>query len=1012
MKAGNSICCRLFLLLVTLIMGVQCDFKYPTAWTPPDRESFGQEAFKLIRRHIERTNSNPTPRLMLMDTKRNDIVTALDALIPESEGQKVKDMIEALLPLFDDDTLPKVTRKLAVLLRKMALNHNLLTIYTRDEAKVGYSPDPVSIFQRMTEFGNLKELLTRLSKAILEHDGLDDKGNPNSEPDEFTRLQRALSREMVTYIPDPDPNRTAALMVNLLLTEDDRVTRGEPLWAVRVDHRGVAKVNKDSSGEFHAPFVDVNPADGLPDVDSFGRLIDASGQIIDIPPFGNSGLRDNQGLAIVSQITGEHVYDYVDLNRTLFAALVSDLRKFADKDIPFNLFRAAKSLLGDRAAANRGGVDYNGFSGKPALDFLHAIFHAINHNDLPKILEGVKKLIDNSPNATAGALWMLDYMSDLGDLHPEAKLVEGHSFLDGVLDIVKEIVNKPGMLQDLLVALSHPDSATFGTTMAKMMTYKKSRVTIQDVDTNNVFHTRVDRNQPDNHQNRSLFQRMMHLIHDTYGVSYAPEILGFIPGDWIMEVPDLALFYLESFAGRSTIPTVVSWTSGLVWGFDVDATPTPQQIGRLINTEPSLISEPKCYEGKLVREHHGDTLLALEAAGMIPSMKKIVKVFSDHGKTYLFAEFLLLQHMHYASRQSDYQRQNANQDDYSLMNDIRSYEPFLIELFGNEKFNERLRAVAATAKGITVSSGEKLSTVLETFVRFFLNPDANLTTRDGRRSITRSSGLQVSPLTRFDLVSDAMDILDAALEAKPASKSAWEQVRDELKDTLLDTVENSDGSVEFKNKNARIFLIHLLELMRQRTSAHVDAGTLGRKLTVDLMADLEESLTGPLIAATVDFIDVIDADQRLKDLMREFLIHMFPDDGPPVEDLLRVFGAMLHTMRDSYSLQPFVAFWGQELSPDDTLIHKLFTFLDKSMELDTPDTFSGLLRRGFNRKLTGKAPLEVLGELFADLTRLDPASVQNYTVNDYNKVFVDIGDWLLDDADGLEKLIEIIKSRW
>jgi len=351
-------------------------------------------------------------------------------------------------------------------------------------------------------------------------------------------------------------------------------------------------------------------------------------------------------------------------------------------------------------------------------------------------------------------------------------------------------------------------------------------------------------------------------------------------------------------------------------------------------------------------------------------------------------------------------------DDYSYMSDIRSYEPQLIELFGSEKFNRRVRDVAATVKQTTVQSGEKLSTLLETFLRFFLTPDSGLTTRDGRSSITRSSGRVVSPLTPYDLVADAMDILDAALDAKPASKSAWEEVRDELKDTLLETVENSDGSVEFKNKKTRIFLIHLLEMLRQRTAAHVDAGTLGRKLTVDLLNDLEDSLSGPLIAATVDFIDVIDADQRLKDLMREFLMHMFPDDGPPMEDLLRCFGGLLHTMLDSYSLQPFSAFWGQELSPDDTLIHKLFTFLDKAMALDTPDTFSGLLRRGFNRRLTGKAPLEVLGELFSDLSRLDPASALNYTTNDYHKVFTDIGAWLLDEADGLEKLIEIIKSRW
>jgi len=87
-----------------------------------------------------------------------------------------------------------------------------------------------------------------------------------------------------------------------------------------------------------APFADMD-ADGLADTDALGQFIDDQNQVLAVPapfelPEGDSqvpwGFRDAEGRPLIDD-GGDLIYEYVDLDKTVFAALSRDALQLFDK---------------------------------------------------------------------------------------------------------------------------------------------------------------------------------------------------------------------------------------------------------------------------------------------------------------------------------------------------------------------------------------------------------------------------------------------------------------------------------------------------------------------------------------------------------------------------------------------------------------------------------------------------------------------------------------------------------
>jgi hypothetical protein len=994
---------RFFMALVVVGLGAGCAFEYPTEWQVPERGTFGEEVFGLIRKELSLSEEKPTEKVAAFDARRDQFVTALDTMVPADTTRPLHELFVSYLPLYDDDTLPAFTRKAGAVLADLGSDRAALEVLAREDQRLGYDPDVESLLARIAKFPDLREMMVRLSRLLLDNYGRDENGAPNGEPEFFGNLLAAAGRFLDDFEADRSPDRTPALLADLLLREDQRLAKPTQLWAVRRDPRSVAQVAVDpSTGTLYAPFVDQSPRDGLADVDGADQPIDRRGQLIDLKPFGTEGNRDAAG-RLLAPSGGRTIFEYVDLRKTLLGALLPDMRTFVERDVPFRALRAARSLLGTRRAAIRNGEPYQGFDGAPVLDLAHGLFAALNSPDVPDVLAGLRTILDGSTDTVAGALRELDRIDEVRDRHPGGALTPHHRFEDDLIAVVRQIAEVPGLLQAMLEALADPASRGNKQVFGQLMKYKKARVTIEDVDQGRVFGTLVDRGQPDRGENKSLFQRLLQLMWETDGISYDPTALGILPVGFIFKIDDLAAFYLDVVAGNAEVPTVVTWVTPL------SKNPTPQEVNRFLNTEQTLMSEPTDREGQVVRLHNGDTLLALEAAGGPVALKPLCKAFSDRGQTKLLVRLFVTLHLHYASPRSDYQSQSTSLPSYSQKTGIVTYEGMLQELLGETPFLDRVTDLVVVLARTRVGS-RLLGEVLQGLVQKLVAPDPTLRTRSGENRVTRDSGNVVSPISPWDLLRVGLKSVDAALDRDADAKDAWEKARKDLVDVLLGTVESA-GRVTFKNPRAVVFTSHVVGFLGDRVRRHIDGGTWTVKLTRDYPQDLLDLVTGPGLAAAVEMFDAIDADETLKNLFRSFAVHILPTDGLDGDRLLRLGAKLLHLLKDGRDCAPLAKFLGRALRPESGFVISALRYLEAAMRFDEREILKGILERGAEAPAGGKSPLSDLGDALGAVLRVEPGAPGSWSADDFGRFISKLSEFMLDPSKGLEKLIKIVKGR-
>jgi hypothetical protein len=991
------------MVMVLVGLGASCGFEYPTEWQRPERGTFGEEVFGLIRKELSLSEDKPVEKVAAFDARRDEFVVAIDTMVPADMMRPLHELFVSYLPLYDDDTLPAFTRKAGALLADLGSDRAALEVLAREDQRLGYDPDVESLLARIAKFPGLREMMVRLSGVLLANYGRDENGAPNGEPGFFGNLLAAAGRFLQDFEADRSPERTPALIADLLLREDQRLARPTELWAVRRDSRSVAQVAIDpSTGTLYAPFVDRNPQDGLADLNADDQPIDREGRVIDLRPFGTDGNRDAAG-RLLAPGGVRTIFEYVDLKKTLLGALVPDIRTFVERDVPFRALRAGRALLGARQAAMRDGEAYQGFDGTPVLDLAHGLFAALNSSDIPDLLAGFKALLDGSTDAVAGALRELDRVDEVRDRHPGGALTPHHRLEDDLLVVVRQIAEVPGLLQAMLAALSDPASRASKQVFGKLMKYKKARVTIEDVEQGNVFVTPVNRSQPDRGENKSLFQRLLQLMWETDGVAYEPEALGFLPVGFIFKIDDLAAFYLDVIAGNAEVPEVVTWVTPL------SKKPTAQEVNRFINTEQTLMSEPTDREGQILRLHNGDTLLALEAAGGPDALKPLCKAFSDRGQTKLLVKLFVTLHLHYASQQSDYQSQSSSLPSYSQKTGIVTYEGMLQELFGETPFLDRLLDLVVVLARTRVGP-RALGDVLQGLVRKIVTPDPALRTRSGESRVTRDSGNVVSPISPWDLVRLGLRSVDSALDRDAEAREAWEKARKDLVDVLLGWSE-SGGRVTFKNPRAVVLTSHVLDFLADRVRRHIANGTWTVKLTRDYPQELQDLVTGPGLAAAVEMFDAIDADETLKNLFRSFAVHILPTDGLDGDRILRLGAKLLHLLKDGRDCAPLARFLGRALRPESGFVISALRYFEAAMRLDEREILKGILERGAEAPLGGKSPLSHMGDVLGAVLRVEPGAPGSWSAEDFGRFFGKLSEFLLDPSKGLEKLIQIVKGR-
>ncbi len=672
----------------------------------------------------------PAPLRALL-AKRDQLVDAVDTAFPEDFLPDLQTFLtsDAFLSLYDSGQVVAAVDDLVELLRFFADDDELAPTLARLAHRVGYLPARHGLggLRAVANYPGLHELLRAVTRAIAPG------GHAKPELDALVAALGVTLRNAAPSATPMAPDRIGRLGLDLLLSESPLLGGPTSLPLVRRDHRGVAAVAMDATGNPIAPFVDAD-ADGLADVDELGHFVDANGVPLATPapfeppagdPTAPNIFRDPDGRALASP-DGAPLYAYVDLDRTLLAALSRDAADLFDPDrgTALDLFRGASALMSTRPRVpttrhyeSGESLDYLGYDAteSPLLDMMHGYLSLLTYPDVQDVLDLLRTmLLDHEPE-TARLLESLLDAKDIASAFDDAHMDPRAPFADALVPVVRDILAVPGLAEDLMLALEDPALAHLDMRLRDYLLYS-DRFTF-DADQNLVgsFATPVDRAAPDAGDNRSLLQRLMHLIADADGATLCNKQDGQVKDPLGLGIPlstydeceliridNVALLYVQSlayardatgsFTCRAGAPSrndagywrcpdgsrpigkarlELDWNNFIIEAIVSDelieamttihgftTSPTPEALTRALFLDPmpaflaDVMDPGETKFGERFIDVHDGTLPVFEADGGYDQLQPLVQPFADHDAEHLFLALMAVFHEHWPSRQS------------------------------------------------------------------------------------------------------------------------------------------------------------------------------------------------------------------------------------------------------------------------------------------------------------------------------------------------------------------------
>jgi len=588
-----------FALIVLIGLLIGCADPIDMTRQEYERGTLGEELYKQLHRDLLRTEEDSDRKAAALEDEQEAFISAIDTMMPASAIPAVEDFVVELLPLYDDNRLPDLIRKLGFVYDDIVASEDLRRAWVRTtRVRAHYQnldtdADPIA---RIIEYPRLRELTLFTMDLILDHDGLNNDGSENSAENDYIRRLLLSARDQLLDPADPrEIHRTVAALTDMLLQSDPRFAGAEehkPLWAVQLDYRGLASPNRGDGG-LPAVFTDSN-GDQLPDVDGAGRFVNRDNGVFVIPPFGTpsevlvpvSGQpalrRDAMGRALDQD--EQPVFDYVDLNQTPLGFVIRRVPDLVDRGIVVDSMIGFEGLLGELDTTSQ---DYPHFTTEtPILDLVHAGLNALAFDSVPDLLEGVSILLDEHTQALATLLVVMEANSGIGDRH-NAHLEEDNAFFDDLAPYLYEISQHKGLLDELATALQDPMINNMLIAMIELNSsynpairppldgpYNTQAAACFDLDVGSqarfdclravddleIFAGDVDHTLPEGTGNTSLAQRLMHLVHDGSGspfhmiieeaTLFGVDISELADLGALLTIPDVAAAFFDSVAGN------------------------------------------------------------------------------------------------------------------------------------------------------------------------------------------------------------------------------------------------------------------------------------------------------------------------------------------------------------------------------------------------------------------------------------------------------------------------------
>ncbi len=1097
----------LFLVCVLGLSSVNCGREYDFDRARPERGTLGQELFEIWKKDTERSLTRPEERSELLEMRKDEFIDAVDQALPASELISFDRYLQTTLPLIDSSIMPGLTRKLTTTLQDASENPKLLTAlaeHHQPPMETFISPQITPGFgERAFSYPQIRTLSLNLMDVLVRSDGLTDDGAIHYE--ESTALgdllrgwalatEKSLANSESSTETTPD--RWPMLLSDLLLYEDPRFAGADTTRVVpvaRYDERGLPSV-RTHQGAVLYPFVDYN-ADGLADVDAQGRFVLQNGSSVAVPAFAQTARaedllqRDNAGRAYRNE--GEFAFEYLDLNRTSLAFLTRTTSRLAEKDILYHALAAVPEVMGPVVAAEDERGIYPGLSeGHPLLDVVDALLQSLQIEDLSGALLALADFLDNSGDVLAELVAAFDDVSAAFDRYPTAELEPNQTLAHDLLPIVHEMTASPALWADLMQALRDPIIPHTGTAMLTLLEHKNTQAVpvkdgpydqcfqscraqfpigtierfecIRGCPNQEIFSVPMDFSSPESETNRSMLQRMFHLLRDTAGVSYRMEVTeARMPAVVIPQLPPMVYLpgaaeaFIQAVAGRldladyidpefgqsdlgqlldllsavvpgnidnSTVAGALSIASSL-FGVHLDTVPTPDQITRLFN-QPHLgfesddgkialaVDPPRCRDGYVMAFHHADGLFAAEASGLIDIMYPLAVAFSKHGREDLFAQLFVVVHNHYSQHVNLYRDVNGQPSPMKGSN-LVSMEPVLAEIFASEKIFTAIQKFSIATGSVKPTNGVSFDEHVRRLLFQATRTDDQFKARRGHDSIQLADGRTLKPISRLNV---AIHSTAEAVERVPKDSPARDHIEraaNGITDVLFEVERSESGEARFVEPGGVAFTAHALRQLAHEAQVQKTKGNLDPWLKHELVDDLAEAWSSRGLYAALRLGNDLHADPQNRTYMREFFQHIAGTQEGYENTSLALYKLMVYAVNTDFWL-PFANFLAEYLDPDRTWTEAPFEKLPLASNLvllmhattlyDEPGTFYEFLSRG-------SASFPVIASILGDYFRLEPTSREPLSAQDYAQIFQSIAGWFADSNHGLEQYYKLARNR-
>jgi len=998
-------------LLATLLSG-GCDEPLDTE---RDRTyaDFGTEAYGILHEEYlwSSTPEVGAQRAEVIASQRDDIVAALNVVVEGSVSDGLLPVLERLLPLYDDQPdgsagpLPQMTRDLADILDVLLSDDRTVAAVAALDNAFGANPDAV---ERL--LGTLArhpiQLMDRLIAMTLD-----------LEP-ELTELFRYLHRELPTL---EDVRLKASHEKGLLerLLEVKVQNAEEPMGPIvlsaRIDGRGAPVVN-DGGGAPPAPFVDAD-GDGQVDVDEAGRPVDDLGVVVHMPTFNGRPTaneeRDQLGRAIVE---GSFVFDYFELRSTALAFLLRDGRTLMEKGTHFDLFTAFEALLGGRVSRDDADGQYTGFyvEASPLLDLLHVANEIRRYPRLVPLIRSLERAIIEKENLFRSVV--LDVAKARHIFEPAPSLTPGNSLFEDLHPTLASLA-RHGLLRALIAAAKTPENQGMFESLAKQMRYTRlslpSDMALLETPaqvSNLNFLDPTPWDQPDaTDADRSWLQKSCYLMWDTQETGAHLKLFDRVDAYDVVITDDMANLYVDSIADAAVIDLNNSFLNDLavelVAEFD-DLTPTAEQLNLFMNHDQATTGNPVCRRGHQVRNHYGPALLALQASGSLRSLRPWVREIVAAGRTSDFVSLFATLAIHYSEQPF------VEGEFRSAGTGFRKLEPYLVQLFEQTQFPTHFIQFSAWADGASFELDGQTYNVadeLDAFLVWMLDTEAHVALRDGSTSIASKHGGTIDDPSRMQLLVDAFDRIDAALDSHPEARAAWDRV--DLLGLFLDL--DDDGVLE--NKHALDIAVALVPTIADQLAesiAHPD----WQEGIESFNQDVADIMGSRGFTAATDAMAKIRDTPEYRGLVDELLAAMFAEEPPTADTDL--FGANLQMLSLLSQVRvpmdaatQLLRFLGGLLDPDKRYVFNALETLQKIRAQDPDNVMTSLAQNLFREQTLGVFPYKTLKVAIKEAQRPEPGAGSLYSPSDFREVLTDLRDWLRDEHRGAERLYEIIRSR-